>query len=1242
MSAEYRLPFTASEIDKKLNKIDTLEEKIMNFSGAKIDLDATLSVEGAAADAKAVGDALANISGCDNTAACVIDLDQYSISADGTNATATTNGINQAIADAATAGYGTIVFPKGEYLIAGSDKINITGRLTVDFNNSILRKEANGYESYVMVEISGDHNVVKNATLYGDRETHDYTSEGTHEWGIGIRISGDSRFTTIENVDVFDTTGYGMNTSMAYNQIEPIRNRPLEAGCYDTSTGELVESTTHTVLGYTLDINDKAIRNNMFILGGNGYCAHGINEPMSFYMTYYDENEVYLGHSLVHRLYDNIDLESLLFWYPTLRYIKFSIENSDTETNVTLELRSSYTSDDITIKNCEIARCRTLGIAITGGRRILIENVSIHDIGGAAPGYGVDIEDGYQLNQYIVFRSCEFYNNKFGDIIVVKARDVLVENCRFQGFNRPEGGTAQPQGISAYGTITSKFTVRDSVFTGTSAGGDKFYMYNCIFVDCPGMEGNFTECRMHGGSIFNQHGTTLNRCHLNGTSLRYRNGNFSCYDSVLDNISQWDETVGTGNPSEFWIMDGCMMKNCGLSPKTGVPYIRITNNTVYTDSDYGHNCLSVNTKQKTCCYIVGNTLNQAGRNSVLSITDTYGGEFYLEGNVFTSTAEASIYPYNPRTKIACTGQVTISNNVFNTVYSQNHNAILHLENCAKTFITNNKMTGAYALPIKMVNVADAVCDGNEYTGTPVLAENCKGVDISDVCGKNYVSDAIANLSGGNIDLTGVVKSVNGHAPDENGNVEITVSNGGNTIQKEEVITISVGTDAVMLDETAPEQIVNLSWAVDEVRTVPAFTNYYIANSGISYPRKFDTSGYTQFWSTSFHGNSDAFVSGHTYFHAMQYSMDGDSTATFTNTDQVITSTGSNIISGSGWAYGIKSPSHTGQIVFCLGKTSTGTGTINYVYCIDITALQEAGVIAEGITLNELVELFGKLQLVPGQNYEGGSVGTGTATLSINRGGETSTVGNTSNTTTVKGGDVLSVEGGSITFLLKVMREVSVGPVKVWAGKKWVAFGDSLTDESINATKKYYRYIEEMTGITVVVMGKGGTGYYRTYDNGTAYGQRMAHVPADADVITIFGSVNDWHTKSANVAMGNASDTKEAGTLAGYINECIDVAIEKAPYAQIALVTPMDYHGLPDETLEQIANTIKAVANYRKIKCLDMYHESGFRVDNPVFAQQFTTDYSETADSYGHPSNLAHEKLIAPEFMELLKRMILTV
>ena len=484
-----------------------------------------------------------------------------------------------------------------------------------------------------------------------------------------------------------------------------------------------------------------------------------------------------------------------------------------------------------------------------------------------------------------------------------------------------------------------------------------------------------------------------------------------------------------------------------------------------------------------------------------------------------------------------------------------------------------------------------------------------------------------------------VKTVQDGKPTEWEAVDMP-SGGGGTKMEEVTETVTVGSENVTLNSGAPSQTVNLAWNVSGGKTIPPFTNYYIEKSGISYPRTFDTKWYTQFWSSSAHGNLDAFVSGHKYFQAFHYAMDGESTAEiYAGTGTYITPTNNVVISGSGWVYMLSAPSNAGAVTFNLKNTSTGTGTIDYLYCIDVTALQEAGTIT-ATTINELAELFGGLELIPGQDYAG-STTSGVATLSITRDGETTTVDSGTATATVQGGDILSMEGGSVTFLLKVLREVYVDPIKVWAGKKWVAFGDSLTDETINADKKYYRYIEEKTGITVVVMGKGSTGYYKGYDSGMAYGQRMANVTADADVITIFGSVNDWHTKNANVEMGNASDTVEAGTLAGYINECIDVAIEKAPYAQIALVTPMDYHGLADNILEGIANIIKAVAAYRKIKCLDLYHESGFRVDNPTFAAVYTTDYSETAESYGHPSNLAHEQLIAPEFMELLKRMLLT-
>ena len=464
--------------------------------------------------------------------------------------------------------------------------------------------------------------------------------------------------------------------------------------------------------------------------------------------------------------------------------------------------------------------------------------------------------------------------------------------------------------------------------------------------------------------------------------------------------------------------------------------------------------------------------------------------------------------------------------------------------------------------------------------------------------------------------------------------------GGATTTEQKTKTVSVGTESVTLDATAAEQTVNLIWNVPGSKTIPAFTNYYSNLNGKTYPREL-TAGYNQFWSNSAgHGNGDSFVSGHKYFIAMKYEMDGDSTAKYMNrTPAYITPTNTTTLSGAGWIYELAEPNNGGQASYFINELS-GTGRVYYCYCIDVTALQEAGTIT-ATTVNELADLFGGLELIPGQNYAG-STTSGTATLTITRNGTTSQITNAQTTATVKGGDSLVVSAGTVTFQLTVTETVVLKD-QPWKGKKWVAFGDSLTDATINATKKYYKYIEEKSGITVTVLGVGGTGYYKTADNGTAYYQRMANCPTDADIITIFGSVNDWNAlKQGIIQVGTASDTLENGTYAGYINKCIDVAIEKAPYAQIALVTPMDYHGLPSDTLETIASTIKTVAVSRKIKYLDLYHESGFRVNDATYAAQYTTDYSPTADTYGHPSNLAHEKLIAPEFMELLKRMILTM
>lgn len=207
----------------------------------------------------------------------------------------------------------------------------------------------------------------------------------------------------------------------------------------------------------------------------------------------------------------------------------------------------------------------------------------------------------------------------------------------------------------------------------------------------------------------------------------------------------------------------------------------------------------------------------------------------------------------------------------------------------------------------------------------------------------------------------------------------------------------------------------------------------------------------------------------------------------------------------------------------------------------------------------------------------------------------------------------------------------------WRRYKWDAIGDSLTDATINALYKYHYYTKMGTGIDVNVLGKGGAGYWRT-NNDITFRILAESVREDADIVTIFGSINDWVAKSPpnNIPNGEPSDTIEANTLSGYINATIDKVMEKAPNAMVVLVSAMFYKGILQSRQEELVETLRKVAEYRMLPFVDMYHTTMFnRIVEKTFGETYTTDYSETAETYGHPSDLAHYKFIFPRFVSIL-------
>lgn len=203
-----------------------------------------------------------------------------------------------------------------------------------------------------------------------------------------------------------------------------------------------------------------------------------------------------------------------------------------------------------------------------------------------------------------------------------------------------------------------------------------------------------------------------------------------------------------------------------------------------------------------------------------------------------------------------------------------------------------------------------------------------------------------------------------------------------------------------------------------------------------------------------------------------------------------------------------------------------------------------------------------------------------------------------------------------------------------SAKKWVVVGDSLTEKNIRTLMNYHDYVKDAVGINVVNMGVSGSGYKKRFDNNNAFYQRIVNVPADADVVTIFGSGNDL-----SYPLGEVTDTGTT-TLCGCINETINVFQTNFPLIPLGIVTPCPWGGYnpADDSNAMALYSAKIVEICRRkgIPCLDLYHSSNLRPWDATFR---TLAYTRDDGGSTHPDENGH-KIIAPRFKEFLEKLLM--
>ena len=207
--------------------------------------------------------------------------------------------------------------------------------------------------------------------------------------------------------------------------------------------------------------------------------------------------------------------------------------------------------------------------------------------------------------------------------------------------------------------------------------------------------------------------------------------------------------------------------------------------------------------------------------------------------------------------------------------------------------------------------------------------------------------------------------------------------------------------------------------------------------------------------------------------------------------------------------------------------------------------------------------------------------------------------------------------------------------KQWSGLKWVCVGDSLTEENERTTMHYHDYISEKTGISIVNMGVGGTGYKRREETNDAFYQRIKNVPLDADVITIFGGGNDLSLYDvAGKPTDNGTDT-----LCGCINKTIDELYALLPTTQFGIISPTPWiNNEPSDngSMSKYSVLLKEICALRGVPFLDLFHCSGLRPNDEDFRK---VAYSKDEGNGVHPDETGH-RIIAPKIKRFIESLVL--
>ncbi|MFC0269946.1 right-handed parallel beta-helix repeat-containing protein [Metabacillus herbersteinensis] len=375
-----------------------------------------------------------------NFSSYLIELERWGIKNDGTDAFHSTLGINNALDWASTNGYGEVMLPKGTYLIDETSSITLKSFMTLNLNGAILKIQDNSLEKYQVVKFDNViFSRITNGVIKGDRDTHIYVIDGvdsdTHEGGVGINVYRDCRFISVDNLDIYNFTGDAIIAGGTFPSLPYyLRQSSAQQGAFSLGDGSSITDSKK------IRFTTKVLMNNPYIVEaghwgiyGGGYGDLGSDIFAEFYdVIFYNSDDSF--HSSIEKVqfFDEVPKPKDASYAKVVLY-----QNTiPTDSKNNLLVRVNRHPEKIFFEKLNVHHCRRQGMSL-GGKHIYIRDNEIHHIGGDTfytgtdPQGGIDIEDGYDLNQHFYIERNNFHDNWGYDLVITNGKYMYIAGNRF-------------------------------------------------------------------------------------------------------------------------------------------------------------------------------------------------------------------------------------------------------------------------------------------------------------------------------------------------------------------------------------------------------------------------------------------------------------------------------------------------------------------------------------------------------------------------------------------------------------------------------------------------------------------------------------------------------------------------------------------------------------------------------------------------------------------------------------------